>query len=138
MKFPEWLHVEGDTTFRGKCPVEDAEHLTFFNQLKVKFPELHKIAIHPKNEAKRTGKDFYTMAHDKLRGALNKGASDIVIPCSPAIVIELKRKDHTLSHWQDGQIEYLETCHRLGSDVCVALGWEAAIRFITKTLQSRA
>ena len=130
MKFTEWLHVEGDVNFRGECPVEDVEHVTFFNQLRIQFPELHAIAVHPKNEAKRTGKDFYKAKQDKLRGALNTGASDVVIPCSPAIVIELKRKDHTQSHLQPGQQEYLLQCQQLGSKVCVALGWEAAINFI--------
>lgn len=132
MKFPSWLHVAGDVTFRGECPIEDVEHVTFFNQLRIQLPELHAIAVHPKNEAKRTGKDFYKAKQDKLRGALNTGASDVVIPCTPAIVIELKRLDHTQSHWQPGQQEYLLQCHKLGSNVCVALGWEAAINFIKR------
>ncbi len=130
MKFPSWLHVAGDVSYRGEYEPENSEHTTFFNQLRIQFPELHRIAIHPKNEGKRAGKDFYIAAKDKINGALNKGASDIVIPCSPAFVIELKVKDHTQSHWQPGQQEYLLQCHKLGSHVCVALGWEAAINFI--------
>ena len=54
MKFPSWLHVAGDVSYRGECPLEDVEHVTFFNQLRIQFPELQAIAVHPKNEAKRT------------------------------------------------------------------------------------
>ena len=63
-------------------------------------------------------------------GGLNKGASDFVFPCSPALVVELKRKDHTQSRWQDGQIDYLTNCQSLGAYVCVALGWEAALEAV--------
>ena len=57
---------------------------------------------------------------------MTPGAADIVIPGSPAFVCELKRKDHTKSQWQDGQIEYLEASKKAGAFVCVALGCDAA------------
>ncbi len=55
-----------------------------------------------------------------------KGASDIVIPGTPAFVCELKRMDHTQSKWEEGQIKYLAACDAAGCFVCVALGAAAA------------
>ena len=61
---------------------------------------------------------------------LNKGAADVIIPCCPPIVIEMKRQDHTMSSWEDGQQEYLAYAQTLGARVCAALGWRAAMRFV--------
>ena len=61
---------------------------------------------------------------------LNVGSADIIIPASPAFVCELKRKDHTQSKFQAGQVEYLENCQAMGAFVCVALGYEAAIQAV--------
>ncbi len=38
----------------------------------------------------------------------------------------MKRRDHTQSAWQDGQIEYLTAAQEAGAFACVALGHEAA------------
>jgi len=54
------------------------------------------------------------------------GAADIIIPARVAFVCELKRRDHTQSAWQDGQLTYLQAAERAGAFACVALGWEAA------------
>jgi hypothetical protein len=126
MKFPEWLKVYGAQNFRGDCPQETPEQIAFFRVARADFPGVGDIAIHPKNEAKRKGKDFRVLQKDKALG-MTKGASDIIIPGSPSFVCELKRKDHTKSKWQDGQAEYLELCKNNGSFVCVALGHEAAL-----------
>ena len=123
MKFKKWLSVYGDQSFRGKCATETAEQITFFNQLS---PELRLIAIHPRNEGKRT---FSQAARQKAEG-MTKGAADIIIPGAPAFVCELKRRDHTQSRWQDGQVEYLQACAARGAFVCVALGWEAAMQAV--------
>jgi len=56
--------------------------------------------------------------------------NDIIIPAAPAFVCELKRRDHTKSAWQKGQIEYLENCQKNGCFVCVALGYEAALQAV--------
>lgn len=128
MKFPEWLNVAGDTSFRGKCKPEVIEQVEFFARLRDELPELAAIAVHPRNEGKRSGKAGH---REKLEGML-PGAADIVIPCSPPIVIELKRCDHTQSRWQAGQLEYLEAAVDAGAAVCVALGAEAAMRFVHK------
>jgi len=53
---------------------------------------------------------------------MNTGASDIIIPCSPPIVIELKRRDHTLSTISSKQVSYLSSAHVLGGYAVVALG----------------
>jgi hypothetical protein len=112
MKFPDWLPVYGDTSFRGKCPLESAEQITFFNQIRSEHPKL-------------IGGQHRSIDKKKAEG-MSVGASDIVIPGAPAFVCELKRRDHTKCSWQDGQVEYLEVAHNAGAFVCVALGWEAA------------
>jgi hypothetical protein len=125
MKFPDWLPVYGDTDYRNKkCPVESAEQITFFNTLRREYQDSYGlIAIHPRNEGKRT---FSQVARQKAEG-MTPGASDIIIPGNPSFVCELKRLDHTLCGWEDGQVEYLEAAMKNGSFVCVALGHKAAL-----------
>lgn len=130
MKFPEWLTVVGDLDYRNKkCPVESAEQITFFNWLRHEYPDSYGlIAIHPRNEGKRTQNQ---VMRQKAEG-MATGAADIIIPGSPAFVCELKRSDHTQSHWEDGQQEYLKAAHDAGAFVCVALGHRAAIEAFNK------
>lgn len=126
MLFPEWLSVYGDPDFRGKCPLEEAEQITFFNKLRREYPESYGLlALHPKNESKRKGAQFRQLDRDKSLG-MSIGASDIILPGNPAFVVEMKRKDHTQCRWQPKQLEYLEAAHSAGCFVGVALGWEAA------------
>jgi hypothetical protein len=114
-------------SFRGDCPRESAEHITFFSELRRRYPDtLGTIAIHPANEARRRGKEFRKLTKDKAMG-LSSGASDIIIPGAPSFVCELKRRDYTKCRWQPGQLEYLQAAHDAGAFVCVALGWEAAM-----------
>ena len=119
--------VYGDTAFRGPCLVEDLEQITFFNHLRTQYPKTYGlIAIHPKNEGLAYGGQFRRVAKDKAKGQ-SKGAADIIIPCGPMpFVCELKRRDHTKSTWQSGQIEYLTACYELGAFVCVGLGYAGA------------
>lgn len=119
MKFPEWLNVYGDLNFRGECPPESSEQITFFNKIR----KLEPCALHPRNEGKRS---FHQAAKYKAEG-MTPGAADIIIPGAPAFVCELKRQDHTKCRWQKDQISFLEACHKNGAFVCVALGWEAAM-----------
>lgn len=117
------VKVYGDTAWRGKCPTETAEQVTFFGRLRREYPtSWGRLAIHPRNEGLRT--HGQAMKH-KAEG-MTAGTSDIVIPGSPAFVCELKRKDHTQSRMEDGQIEYLEAAKDAGCFVCVALGCDAA------------
>jgi hypothetical protein len=123
MKFQNEIRVFGDTAFRGSCPTESAEQMTFFNKLRREYPDTFgKIALHPRNEGLRTMQQ--TDRH-KAEGMTN-GAADIIIPASPAFVCELKRLDHTKCKWQKGQQEFLIECQLLGAFTCVALGWESA------------
>ena len=126
MIIPEGIKLYGDTTFRDKkCPVEDAELVTFINQIKKLYPDsFGRLVLHIPNEGKRKA---HEVANLKKKGALNAGASDIIIPGNPSFVMEMKRQDHTLSEWQPGQIEYLEVSKNAGCSVCICLGWEAAM-----------
>lgn len=127
MKIPDWLPCYGDRSFRGPCPQEGAEQVTFFQRLRRGYPKSYgMLALHPKNEGKRRGGQFQQLARDKAMG-LSPGASDIVIPGAPAFVVEMKRRDHTKSRWQPGQLEYLEAAQEAGAFVCVALGADAAM-----------
>lgn len=135
MKFPDFLRVYGDTSFRGNCPPESAEQITFFSQLRKRYPDTWgKLALHPKNEEKRSGKQFQQLARDKAMG-LSPGASDIVIPMG--FCCEMKRADHTKSKWQKGQQDYLKAVHDAGGFACVALGWEAAMEAFEEWLEQR-
>ncbi len=133
MQFPDWLNVAGDPSYRGECPSETMEQITLVNRLRREYPDtLGRLVIHVKNEGKRTARQADM---DKAQG-MTPGASDILIVCSPAIVIELKRRDHTKSKWQPGQIDYLEAAHKQGSFACVALGADAAMEFIRECLKT--
>ena len=128
MRFPAWLRVFGDTSFRGDCPKESAEQITFFTQLRKEYPDtLGILALHPKNEEKRSGKQFNQLARDKAMG-LSPGASDVIIPLG--FVCEIKRRDNTKSKWQPGQLDYLKAVHDAGGFACVALGWKAAMEAV--------
>lgn len=126
MKMPHWLPCYGDTEYRGDCPKESAEQITFFNRLRTECPDTYgMIAVHPRNEQQLRGGQFRALARQKAEGQTT-GASDIIIPGSPSFVCELKRRDHTKSKWQDGQQEYLEAAQKCGAFACVALGADAA------------
>jgi len=123
MKFPSWLKVYGDTSYRGDCPSETLEAITFFAQLRREYPDTYGlIATHIRNEGKRS---WEQVARQKAEG-MTKGAPDIIIPTRRAFVCEMKRRDHTKSKWQPMQLEYLKTAHDAGAFVCVALGYDAA------------
>lgn len=136
MKFPDHIPLYGDPSFRGKCPIESVEQVSFFNQIRKIYPDTFgAIAIHPRNEGLVSKGQFSTMVKRKAEG-MTKGASDVVIPGNPSFVCEIKRQNHTLSSWQDGQVEYLEACQNAGAFVCVALGAEAAWKAFNKYLET--
>ena len=118
--------VFGDPSFRGKCPTEALEQVTFFAMLRREYPDTWgALAIHPRNEGLKEKGQFASVQRHAAEG-MTKGAADIIIPGRPAFVCEMKRKDHTQSTWKDGQIEYLTAAHAAGAFACVALGYEAA------------
>ena len=135
MKIPQDIKVFGDMSFRGDCAKEDLELITFFNQLRIKYPKLAKVAIHPDNEGLVFGTGFNNHTRQKAKGAIRNGAADIIICGCPTFVCEMKRQDHTKSRWQDGQLDFLQTSQKLGAFVCVALGYESALQALNDWLK---
>lgn len=130
--------VYGDLTFRGKCPREEREQVTFFNHLREEYPDTWGLlAIHPANEAQRKGENFDYLKKQKAMG-LTKGASDIIIPGAPTLVIEMKRRDYTQCSWQDGQEAFLVAAHNAGAFACVAFGYDAAWQALQDWIASHA
>jgi len=123
--FPEGIKVYGDQKFRDKkCPKEAAEQVTFFNQLRKRYPDTYgKVAVHTRNEGKKTPAQ---VAKEKAEGMVT-GAPDITIPGRVTFLCELKRTDHTLSRIGEEQGPYLIAAQELGAFSCVALGWIAAM-----------
>ena len=127
-KLPPEIPVFGDASYRGDCPLETAEQISFLSMLRKEFPDLAEIAVHIRNEGKRSKRQG---AQQKQEG-MNTGASDIVIPCCPPMLIELKRRDHTQSSLGAKQLPYLVRSHRLGAFACVALGAIGAMEAVRK------
>lgn len=134
MKFPDGIKVYGDKAFRDKkCPKEVMEQVTFFNQLRKNHPDTYgAVAVHVRNEGKKT---VNQVAKEKAEGMVT-GATDVMIPGSPAFVCELKRRDHTHSTVHQEQIDYMLAAQRLGAFVCIALGWEAAMEAFNEWARS--
>jgi len=123
MKLPTGLRIFGNTNYRGACPSETVEQVTFFARIRRDYPQtLGRLAIHIRNEGKR---NFMEAAMHKAEGMVT-GAVDIVIPGDPAFVCELKRRDHTKSTISDEQVEYLYAADEAGAFACIALGADAA------------
>jgi hypothetical protein len=123
MKLPQDVPIWGNTEYRGACPKEALEQVTFFARLRRAYPSSYGLlALHPRNEGKRT---HLQVAKEKSEG-MTTGATDIVIPASPAFVCELKRRDHTQSKLADEQLAYLRAAAASGSYACIALGVDAA------------
>jgi len=127
MKVPSWLPLYGDPSYRGDCPTESAEQMTFINRLRREYPDtLGMIVVHVKNEGKRHA---WQADRDKALG-LSTGACDVIIPGAPTLLLELKRRDHTRSKFQPGQLEYMQAAQAAGAIVCVALGADAAMEAV--------
>jgi alkylhydroperoxidase family enzyme len=123
MNLPNDIRVYGNTDYRGACPKETLEQVTFFSRLRREYPDtLGVIAFHVRNEGKRT---HLQAATEKSEG-MTAGAPDILIPGAPAFVCELKRRDHTQSELRPAQLIYLRAAQAAGCFVCVALGVDAA------------
>jgi hypothetical protein len=130
MKISSEIKVYGDLTHRDtKCPKEDSESQTLVNQIRKRYP--HLLFMHVKNEGKKTKAqaDF-----DRSMGMLS-GASDFLFLGSPAMCLELKRKDHTLSKWQPKQEQFLINAQEQGCFACVCFGWEAGMEAVEEWLK---
>lgn len=133
MKIDLRIRCYGDLTYRNpKAPTENGEAQTLVNQVRKRYPDL--LIMHVKNEGKKTKAqaDF-----DKSMGML-KGASDFIILGSPAMCLELKRQDHTLSAWQPNQQEFLLAAEKQGCFACVCFGWEAGMQAIEDWLKIKS
>jgi hypothetical protein len=131
MKLPKTIPIYGDTTYRGDCPKESAEQITFINTIRARYPDTWgKIATHVRNEGKKT---VQQIKREKMEGMVT-GASDIVIG---SFWCELKRQDHTKSKISDDQVEFLETQIELGFFGCIALGWQGALEAFEAYLNER-
>lgn len=120
----DWsFRVFGDINYRGPCPKEDIEQIDFFSWLAFNHPDYAALAIHPKNEGKRT---YQQVTRETMLGSINTGASDVIIPAGLGFVCEIKRRDHTKSRWQKGQPEFLTRASKAGAFSCVALGCQGA------------
>ena len=116
----------GDLEFRGKCPTEDQEQITWFSRVRREYPDTWGLlALHPRNEGLRTGGQLRAVSRHKAEG-MTAGAADIILPARPSFVCEMKRLDYTQCEWQDGQIEFLKASAKAGAFACVALGCDAA------------
>lgn len=119
--------VFGDETFRGQCDKEDKDLIEIFSELKHEFPLLSQLAIHIPNEGERTRAEAQKL---RMKGALLKGAVDVFCPGNPSLVLELKRRDYTLSKIDPEQVKYLLRAQLTGAFTVVALGYDAAIEAI--------
>lgn len=124
MKIPASIPVYGDQNYRDKdCRKERVEQKEFFARLKEHRPKIHEIALHPKNEGKRT---LFQQREDKEMGSLTTGAPDILIPAGVSFLCELKRLDIQESTVRTKQIKYLLRAQECGAFVCFALGADNA------------
>ena len=138
MKFNAEIPVYGNINYRGKCPKEEVEQASFFSKLRREYPETWGvIALHPRNEGLKIAGQFSAVIKHQSEG-MAKGAADIIIPARMAFVCELKRQDHTLSKWQEGQREYLLAARAAGAFACVALGAVAAWQAFEEWLNHHA
>jgi hypothetical protein len=120
---PDSVRIFGDADYRGKCPPESIEQVTFFNRVRREYPDTWgNIAIHVRNEGKRYREQIQL---HKAEG-MTAGSPDIIIPARVTFLCELKRRDHTKSAFQPGQLPYLSAASDSGAFACVALGCDAA------------
>lgn len=122
MKIPPEIPVFGDVV-KG-CKVSETMHMvTFFNTLRREYPQYGCIAIHVRNESKRTQNQ---VERERAEGLI-KGACDIILPGNPTLCIELKSQSRTATV-SDEQITYLLAAQKAGAFACIALGYTGAMQ----------
>lgn len=116
--------IYGTSTLEA-CPSEKVEMASFFNRLRREHPHLGAVALHIRNEGKRSAMQQQAIVGE---GGFVKGASDVIIPGAPAFVMEMKSRSKTAKVSKE-QKAYLEAAAAAGAFACVALGavgaWEA-------------
>lgn len=126
MKLPPNIPLYGDPKWRGKCPVESVEQVSWFNRIRREYPDTYgAVATHIRNEGLKTAGQFSSVIKHSAEG-LVVGASDIILPARVPLVIEMKRRDASKSVLSPEQAAYLLAAQSLGAWVCVALGAVAA------------
>lgn len=120
MKLPDNIPVYG-TTDKNDTATESQHAITFFAKLRREYPEYGTIATHIRNEGKRSNQQAM---RQKAEG-MTKGAADIIIPCNPPFVCEMKSRSPRATIAPE-QIEYLNNAQKLGAFVCVGLGYQGA------------
>jgi len=119
------------------CPSEKVEMASFFSRLRRQYPHLGAIALHIRNEGKRTAMQQRAIVGE---GGFVKGASDVIIPGAPTFVMEMKSRAKIVKVSKE-QKAYLEAAAANGAFACVALGavgaWEALQVWIENTQQGR-
>lgn len=96
---------------------------TFFNFLRRCHPDYAAVALHIRNEGKRTKQQI---DREKLAGGFVKGASDIIIPAGISFVCEMKSQSPKATITEE-QINFLLAAQSIGAFAVIALGHEAAI-----------
>lgn len=126
MILPPEIPIFGDTKWRGKCPRESVEQVSWFNKIRQEFPDTWGLlAVHVRNEGLLQNGQFSAVRKHKLEGMVT-GCVDIMIPGNPCMVMEMKRQDHTQSKLTDEQLAYLIAAQNAGAFACIALGAVAA------------
>lgn len=131
MKIPEQIPVYGEKV-RGCKITESAHMVTFFNTLRREYPEYAKIALHIRNEGKRTHQQIQ---REKMEGLVT-GASDIIIPGNPSFVCEAKSQSPSAKISQE-QIDYLLAAQSHGAFACVAIGYSGIMQAFDAWLKTK-
>jgi hypothetical protein len=126
MKLPPNLPLFG-TTDKTDTASESQHAITFFNRLRREYPQYGAIATHIRNEGKRT----IQQAQKHKAEGMTTGTADIIIPCNPPFVCELKSRSPRATITKE-QIDYLLQAQELGAFACVALGYEGAMEAFKK------
>jgi len=124
---PSNIPLYGDTSFRGKCHLEEVEQASIIGKIRRGYPlSFGAIIFHPRNEGRKIGGQFSQVIKENAEG-MTKGAADVVIPAGVSFVCEVKRLDMTKSKLSTEQIDYLTAAQYLGAFACVALGAVGAL-----------
>ena len=131
-RIPSSIKIYGDMTFRGKDHAEEAEQITFVNEIRKMGHG--SLLIHIKNEGIRTR----AQTSFDIASGMCIGAADIIILGSPVFVCELKRRHATKAKTTQAQIDFLVKADKAGCFTCYALGYEAAMEAFNDCLRLQA
>lgn len=113
-----------DSHYRGECPTEALEQMTFFNRLRKQHPKFAALGFHVRNEGKKT---HAQVQMEKAEG-MTPGVSDIIIIHHMPFVCELKRKDKTKTKLPSVEQNFLMLAAKNGAFACIAYGCDEAWR----------